>query len=252
MTTSNANAKTPKASGRFRLPDPPERGPDDMTSFDRLAENGNAHHLKQHLMAQRPAESENVIVSGEHHLVVRPTRSLVGSHYPDLLVAFGVDPAAYRANNGYVISEQGKPPDLVLEIASYRTRRVDMGEKRRDYAGLGIPEYWRFDHTPTGEFHGARLAGDQLVDSEYVAMDIEELRDGRLQGYSAALDLYLRWEEGELVFYNPATGQPIATFEGERERANTAQARADRAEAELTAERARVRELEERLRRRNS
>ena len=35
--------------------------------------------------------------------------------YPDLLVAFGVDPAAYKASNAYVISEQGKPPDFVLE-----------------------------------------------------------------------------------------------------------------------------------------
>ena len=33
-------------------------------------------------------------------------------------------------------------------------------EKRAAYAGLGIPEYWRFDET--GDFHGTRLAGDRL------------------------------------------------------------------------------------------
>ncbi len=80
-----------------------------MTSFDRLAENDNAHHLKQHLMARRPFESETVIVSGEHYLVVRPTRSMAGSHYPDLLAAFGVDREVHRASNGYVIAEHGKP-----------------------------------------------------------------------------------------------------------------------------------------------
>ena len=56
MTTPDTFAKTPQAQGRFRLPDPPEREPDDMTSFDHLAANGNAYHLKQHLVAQRPAE----------------------------------------------------------------------------------------------------------------------------------------------------------------------------------------------------
>ena len=254
MTTPNTAASKSKVQGRFRLPDPPEREPDDMTSFDRLAENGNVHHLKQHLIAQRPGAGEDVIVSGEHYLVVRPTRSMAGSHYPDLLVAFGVDPEAYRASNGYVISEQGKPPDWVLEIASYRTRNVDTGRKRLDYAALGIGEYWRFDHTPDGRWHGARLAGDRLVNGEYVPMEIEELPGGVLQGYSPALGLRLRWERGELAFHDPATGQPIATFESERSARLQERDRADAAEAERNAERARadsaearIRELEDRL-----
>ncbi len=86
-------------------------------SFDHHAETGNAHHLKRHLIAQRPGGSENIIFSGEHYLAVWSTRSMAGSHYPDLLVAFDADPGAYRETNGYVISEQGKPLDLVLEIA---------------------------------------------------------------------------------------------------------------------------------------
>ena len=68
-----------------------------------------------------------------------------------------------------------------------------------------------------------------------VAIDVEELPDGSLQGYSEALDLHLRWERGELCFYDPGTGRPIATLADEREA---------RAAAE-----ARVRELEEQLRR---
>ena len=40
---------------------------------------------------------------------------------PGLLIAMGADPEAYRENNGYIISEQGKPPDFVLEIASRST-----------------------------------------------------------------------------------------------------------------------------------
>ena len=249
-------AKTSKVQGPFVFPDPPEHPDDKMTSFDRLAANGNAHYLAVHL-----GNPETTLVAGEHYLAVAPTRSLAGVRYPDLLVAFGVDPAAYKASNAYVISEQGKPPDFVLEIASRRTGRIDTGPKREAYAALGIGEYWRFDET--GEYHGARLAGERLVDGEYVAIEIEELPDGSLQGYSAALDLNLRWERGDLAFYDPATGRPIATLEDERARADAAEAErnAEReargaAEAERNAERetraaaeARVRELEELLHR---
>ena len=250
MTTSKTTGKTAQALGCFRLPDPPEDPKDKMTSFDRLAANGNVRYLALHLMAQRPEERDRILVGGEHYTVARPTRYLAGSRYPDLLVAFGVDPEAYRASNGYVITEQGKPPDFVLEIASRRTGREDTGPKRRDYANIGIPEYWRFDET--GEHHGTRLAGERLADGEYVAIDIEDLPDGSLQGYSPVLDLYLRWERGELVFYDPSTGRPIATLEDERARADTAEAEhnAER-EARVAAE-ARVRELEERLRHQDS
>ena len=54
MTTFNAAAKAPQTPGRFRLPDPPEDPEDKMTSFDRLAANGNVRYLTLHLMAQRP------------------------------------------------------------------------------------------------------------------------------------------------------------------------------------------------------
>ena len=227
MSTPDTFAKTLQTRKDEGFPDPPEDPEDKMTSFDHLAATGNAHYLVFHL------GNPETTVAGEHYLALAPTLSLAGVRYPDLLVAFGVDPVAYKASNAYVISEQGKPPDLVLEIASRRTGRVDTREKREDYDALGIGEYWRFDET--GEHHGARLAGDRLVEGEYTAIAIEELPDGSLQGYSAALGLNIRWEQGELVFYDPATGRPIATLADEREA---------RAAAE-----ARVRELEEQLRR---
>ena len=235
MTTPNTFDKTPQAQGRFRLPDPPEDPEDKMTSFDHLTITGAAHYLAQHL-----GSPETTLVAGDRYLVVRPTLSLAGSRYPDLLVAFDVDPAAYKSSNGYIISEQGKPPDFVLEIASRRTGSIDTNEKRRDYAALRIPEYWWFDET--GQHHGERLAGERMADGEYVALPIEELPDGSLQGYCPVLDLNIRWELGGLVFYDPATGRPIANLEDERARAD-----AER-EARITAE-ARVRELEELLRR---
>ena len=126
--------------------------------------------------------------------------------YPDLLVAFGVDPEAYLRSNVYVVSEQGKAPDFVLEVASRSTGRVDVTEKRVDYARLGSGEYWRFDEM--GEYHGANLAGDRLVEGRYEPILIETMSDGVLQGYSPVLNLYLRWEHGVLAFHDPTRGVP--------------------------------------------
>ncbi len=220
------------------FPDPPEDPDDKMTSFDGLTYTGIVHNLVVHL-----GSPETTLVAGERYLALAPTGSLAGVRYPDLLVAFGVDPGAYRRSEAYVIAEQGKPPDFVLEVASKSTGRVDVTEKRADYTALSIPEYWRFDET--GAYHGAKLGGDRLVDGAYVPVELEELPGGSLQGYSAVLNLYLRWDDGRLMFYDPVTGEPIASLESERARADSAEARADSAEA-------RVRELEERLRQRGT
>ena len=233
MTT----AKTTRSQSRFKLPDIPQREPDEMTSYKHLAVNGSTHHLVQHL-----GNTETTLVTAERYIVLEPGpySGDVIRRYPDLLIAFNVDPVAYDESNGYIISEQGKPPDFVLEVASASTGDVDVGEKRDDYAVLGIPEYWRFDET--GEHHGERLAGDLLVGGEYRPILIEQLSDDTLQGYSEVLDLNLRWHDGKLEWYDPATGRHIVTFDDERARAD------DERAARLQAE-ARVHELEEELRR---
>ncbi len=229
MTTANTTGQTSKVQERFRLPDPPQREPDEMTQYDHLFKHGNSHALAVHL-----GNPETTLVEADRWIVARPEFNKARARRPDLLVAFNVDPGAYETSNGYIIAEQGKPPDFVLEIASESTGGVDVGTKREDYAALGIAEYWRFDETETGRYHGARLAGDRLVDGEYIPIPLDELPDGSLQGYSAALRLSLRWQRGELLFYDPETEQRIATFEDERARADAAEAR--------------IRELEERLR----
>ena len=151
---------TTKPQTLLPLPDPPEREPDDMTSVQHLGENGNLHHLVQYL-----GNPETTIVSGERYIVPAPGTPSNQRIAPDMLISFNSDPALYRQDNGYVISRQGKPPDLVMEIASERTGKNDVEDKPARYAALGIPEYWRFDET--GGFHGSRLAGDRLVDGQY-------------------------------------------------------------------------------------
>jgi len=249
MTTRAAKPSTPTSPspGRFRLPDIPRREPDEVTQFNQLTRTGHAHHLIQHL-----GNPETTLVGADRWIIAEPGTFRDLARYPDLLIAFNVFPDLYEASNGYIISEQGKPPDFVLEVASRSTADTDTGAKREDYAKLLIPEYWRFDET--GEYHGARLAGDRLAGDMYMPMDIDELSQDVLQGYSRTLNLLLRWERGELAFYDPATERHIVTYTDLRVRAEIAEARAETAEARLQAERAarmqaeaRVRQLEARL-----
>ena len=53
-----------------------------------------------------------------------------------------------------------------------------------------------------------------------------------LQGYSAELNLYLRWEQGQLRLHDPATGRHILTYDDQRARADSAEARIRELEAE--------------------
>ena len=207
-------AKTAKTTRPIAFPYPPERRPEDMTSFKHLALAGGAYMLAEHL--GRP---ETTIVTGERYIAVIPVRQMrrpmLGLRYPDLLVAFDVDPDAFERSNAYVIEEQGKPPDFVLEIASPSSRRRDLVTKRAAYAELEIPEYWRFDEL--AKRRPRKLAGDRLSGGEYRPLPTELLADGTVQGYSPALDLHLRWEGGRLVWHDPATGRPIASLVEERE-----------------------------------
>jgi len=88
----------------------------------------------------------------------------------------------------------------------------------------------------------------------YRPIPLDELPGGDLQGYSPALGVNLRTVTRNLDFCDPVTGQPIATFESERARANAAEAARDAERARADAERvradaaeARLRELEEQL-----
>ena len=218
--------RTPKSPVPFRLPDPPEREPDEVTAYDYVYKLGNARYLALHF-----GNPGATMVEADHWIVASPAEYRTLARRPDLLIAFGVNPSAYEANNGYIISEQGKPPDFVLEVASVSTAAIDTGAKREDYAALGIPEYWRFDHT--GEYHGARLAGDRLVNGRYEPLPIEELPDGSLHGYSQVLNLHLRWEQGQLGWYDPDTGRHITTLEDERLARIQAEARVHHLEDQL-------------------
>ena len=227
------------------LPDPP-REPDMVQRKSLSTLDGT---LGPHFVAL-----DDVLLTGE--IYVRIDEEDARGLAPDFIFARQVsDPERVIRRNGYVISEVGKPPDLVLEVGSRNTGRRDYTVKREGYAALGIREYWRFDPSG-GEYHDRPLAGDTLTDGEYVSIEIVVEADGRHRGYSEILELELWWEEGKLRFRDPASGQFLLTpqelyerAEEERAARGTAESRAREEEAARLAAESRLAELEEELRR---
>ena len=250
MTTiRQAAPKMPRAADAGgvieMLPDPPRNG-DAMNQDPILSSAGET--LRVHFSDRR-----DVLVMGAGYLCV-DTRDREGWIVPDCLVAFGVDTANIFARNGYVISEVGKPPDFALEVASESTGRADYTTKRRRYAELNVPEYWRFDETG-GKYHDKPIAGDRLVDGAYLPIEIVRGPTGMLWGRSAVLGLDLCWDAGRLRFYDPVAREYLRSqleekygrlAEREQREAAEAQLQVER-ERRLAAEARRQAEREQRL-----
>ena len=210
--------------------------------FDLLGITGNAHFLSIYM-----GDLKTTIHNSRRYISPVVSADATGLYAPDLFIAFNVNPENFYERNGYVVSEQGKPPDFVLEIASSYTGDLDGTVKRDAYAALGIPEYWRFD--PTGEFNGDFLAADRLVDGRYQPIPIEQFGEELWQGYSQVLDIHIQWErvyqplywdKGMLEFYDSRMDRRLSTMTQELAGYYTERARRLAAEG-------RVRELEERL-----
>ena len=164
-----------------------------------------------------------------------------------------------------MISEVGKPPDLVLEVGSESTGRLDYTVKRETYAEYGVREYWRFDPSG-GEFHDTPLAGDTLVDGKYQPIEIVVEQDGRHWGCSEVLGLEFWWDDGVIRFRDPASGEFLPTLSESEDARQSAERRAQSeraarqsAERQTQSERnarqsaeQRITELEAELRRRDS
>ena len=168
---------------------------------------------------------------------------------PDLHVTLGVTAEGFASmdyRNTYLVWEIGKPADFVLEIASESTARRDVTEKRVLYAQIGFGEYWRFDGSG-GDFYGEPLVGEYLEAGEYRRFEVDRDAEGRPHGYSPALALWLYWDDGQLRFYDPATGEWLRTRTEERAAADQARAAADQERAARQLAEAQVAELQAEL-----
>jgi Uma2 family endonuclease len=123
---------------------------------------------------------------------------------PDLMVIKGVGRTERRSFFSW--KENGAVPCLIVEVASEKTWREDLYEKRRLYAQLGVREYFLFD--PEAVYLRPALQGFRHDEHGAYIMLAPDSED-RLK--SEELGLYLRAEGDMLRLIDAATGQPVLT-----------------------------------------
>ena len=88
---------------------------------------------------------------------------------PDVLVVFGV---AKHPRENYLLWEEGRGPNVVIELTSASTRKEDTDTKFALYQDvLKIPEYFLFDLL--GHYLNPRFQGYRLVRGQYRPMKLE-------------------------------------------------------------------------------
>ncbi len=172
---------------------------------------------------------------------------------PDVFVVFGVSAHERRI---YKVWEEGKGPDVVIELTSLSTRDEDLGQKRVLYERLGVREYFIFD--PFAEHLSPPLVGFVREGEWFAPMAVEPLDGGwRVRSELLGVELQaLPAEEGrwELRVVDAVTGEKMLTpLEAQEKARREAEARRRaeeqsrwEAEARCLAEE-RLRELEEEL-----
>jgi len=141
---------------------------------------------------------------------------------PDIMVVKGVEK---KDRSSYVIEDEGKAPDLIIELVSPSSKVEDFGNKRVVYASWGVKEYFLFD--PTGELSSAPLRGYRLEGGEYMPM-----MGARLHSEVLGLDLVV--EKGKLRLFNPKTGWYSLTYEESEAARRAAERKAAGAERKAT------------------
>lgn len=160
-------------------------------------------------------EGQQVYVTGNLLVFYRPgdKRRHVS---PDAMVVKGAPPGP-RLN--YLIWEEGRSPQVVIEITSPSTRREDLQKKFEIYrTEMAVHEYFLFD--PKDEYLRPRLQGFRLEGGQYVA--IEPVAN-RLA--SEELGLHLEADGEQLRFFVPTNGRRLPTFSEVREQAEAENAR---------------------------
>ncbi len=148
------------------------------------------------------ANDPDVYVSG--NLLLYYVRGNKRRHVaPDVFVVKGVPK---RTRDCYLLWEEGKGPDAVVELTSSSTRKEDTTKKFLLYRDvLKVREYFLFD--PRGDYLKPSLQGFRLSRGNYV--DIPMV-DGRLP--SKALGLHLERSGTDLRFFDPVTGEWLPTL----------------------------------------
>jgi Uma2 family endonuclease len=164
---------------------------------------------------------------------------------PDFFVALDV-PRGERKS--WVVWEQGKGPDLVLELLSASTARYDKTAKKTLYARqIHVPEYYWYDPFNPEDFAGFILQGldyqPLIADSQdRLHSPVLNLSLGRWMGtYRGVTTTWLRW-------FTPDDALLPTAAEAAQQQAEAAQQQAEAAQQQAEAAQQRAERLAERLR----
>lgn len=186
-----------------------------------------------HALKERYRHEPQVYVSGNIFLYYRDEAGERKSVSPDILVVFGIEKKRRRI---YKLEDEGKAPDVVIELTSPNTKAEDLGIKRYVYASMGVREYFLFD--PFAEALRPALRGFRLDGGEYLPMMGSHL-------HSEILGLDLCVENEQLRLRDLKTGERLLTPEETEAARRAAEAKAATAEAKAAtaeAENARLRD----------
>jgi Uma2 family endonuclease len=129
---------------------------------------------------------------------------------PDVFVTRGIPKLPERET--YKIWVEGKGPDVVIEVTSKATARIDQRKKFDLYRDvLKVREYFMFDPREK-TLAGVSLCGYRLIEDQY---ELIPKTDGRLA--SEILGLHLEVSGGQLRFYDPERGAYLPTPQEIRE-----------------------------------
>lgn len=153
---------------------------------------------------------------------------------PDILAVLDVEPVEDDERLSWVVADERKGPDLVLEVLHKGDRNKDLVTNVERYARLGISEYFVYDRLRQ-QIHGYRLTG--LDDARYqrIVPQLGHSLSGVLGLSLAIVDNNLRFLAGEALL--PVSADLIGRLQGMmgnlEAKAEQAQAQTDQALAGL-------------------
>jgi Uma2 family endonuclease len=151
---------------------------------------------------------------------------------PDILAVIDVEQPEDDERMAWVVADEGKGPDLVIEVLYRGDRDKDLVENVERYARLGVAEYFVYDRLRQ-QIHGFRLISPDATRYQRILPQLGHYRSGVLGLDLVILDDNLRFLSGEATL--PVSADLIGRLQGMMEslgtKAQEAQEQADQTRA---------------------
>jgi Uma2 family endonuclease len=169
---------------------------------------------------------------------------------PDFFAVRGVPKHRRRV---YKLWEEGKGPELVVELTSPTTYVEDLETKRERYEQLGVLEYFIFDPLvePDEPHFEPQMRGYRRRGGRFELEEPRRLEGGSLSLHSEVLGLDLVGRDDRVGWVDPSSGEPllvpqkaVEALEEEKRRARAERRRARAEKRRAAAERRKAEEAQ--------